>query len=89
MNDKIVTCIHCGSDCTHHRGVSVFMRNEDAEHGVHAVCDNMSVMVDNDITDNPSGRRDGLCIEIECENCLLKSTLKIWQHKGTTHITHE
>lgn len=86
---KIITCPYCGSDDTHHRGVSVFMRDEDAERGVHAVCGNMSVSVDRDLTGNPSGRRDGLCIEIECERCLKKSTLKIWQHKGTTHMAHE
>ncbi|HXU03825.1 MAG TPA: hypothetical protein VN903_22825, partial [Polyangia bacterium] len=35
---------------------------------------------------NPSGRRDGIAIDLWCESCKEGSTLTIAQHKGMTAI---
>ena|SRR5215831_17348720 len=79
-------CPHCGQDYLHQGKVEIFNRDEDAEEGFHVVVKGRSVEVDENLTGNPSLRRQGIKIHMECENCEAEVTLNILQHKGQTHI---
>jgi hypothetical protein len=63
--------------------VEVFCRSDDAPEGVHVKVTG-SVMVDKDMKENPSPRREGVVISFFCENCPGKFELHIVQHKGNT-----
>lgn len=90
-----VKCPKCSAEYTHHRKVDVYFRDsEDSETGVHSTSiRGEKGMKPTSISshglnqkDNPSGRRNGISIEIECEWCNKKSTFSIFQHKGKTLI---
>ena len=68
----------------HHGKIETFDREEDAEKGTHVTINGSSVSIDNNISGNPSKRRDGIKMQVYCEQCDESSTLCIVQHKGLT-----
>lgn len=88
--DDVLACPGCGSENLHHETVLVFSRQEDAENVRRTIvmpdgrC-NVGV-VKNDMSGNPSSRRDGLTIMFWCECCDTKPMLCVAQHKGSTQI---
>ena len=86
----------CGCDNLHQGRIDIYNRAEDKREGQHVrvTCDSLSndvptktrVIVDEDLTGNPSGRRQGLSIQFLCEQCDRIFILDIVQHKGTTYM---
>ena len=84
-----INCQHCNGDSMHHVKIDIFDCDEDK------TCDmNFSLKlktfggkftkpVDNNVV-NPSSRRGGIVIQLQCESCHEISYLKIVQHKGIT-----
>lgn len=82
-----VVCAHCGCESTHQRRVDVWFRDEDDSADVrHVVMERGATTMDADGQGNPSARRDGLTITLECELCGKKTALDVWQHKGSTRV---
>lgn len=81
---RTLLCPSCGNSWTHHTSVTVFDRTEDAEIGRKTVATGAATTVDSDITGNPSGRRNGLVIGFDCENCPTVMEMDVFQHKGQT-----
>lgn len=83
-------CPLCGGNNLHHGAVTVFSRSEDDDNVRRTIVDRNSVTVrdmPNNVSGNPSSRRNGLRIGFECENCdTAELSLDIWQHKGTTYV---
>lgn len=84
--DDALKCYHCGGDNLHQRDVSVFFRREDADVGlvVDVSPDEVHVAHQGDQAANPSDRRDGITIRMDCEFCDKYSFYHIIQHKGFT-----
>jgi hypothetical protein len=98
MTEQCLECPTCGNDNLHQTKVDVFMRTEEGTPRVHARCEQTglwtpgakaSVVVDDDMTGNPSSCRYGLSIEFLCEHCEEsgrgRPVLAIWQRKGCTY----
>lgn len=86
-NSAAVCCPYCDDAYLHHNDVAIYNRaGEDSYHGlaIHAKFD--SVTINDDMAGNPSGRRNGLMIHFECENCSRTSKLALYQHKGVTYL---
>lgn len=83
-NGFLLCCPKCESYYTHHEKIEVFNRSEDEKQGLHVVVENDKVLQGNDITDNPSTRRQGILVHFYCEMCKKLSSLSIIQHKGQT-----
>lgn len=84
--DGGLVCPNCGSDYMHQRSVSVYFRaSEDSELGKFIKCSSDSV---HEISgaNNPSRRRDGLLVQLDCEQCNADPELAILQHKGQTFM---
>ena len=80
-------CPHCGSEYTHHNGVEVFRRDGEDMDGDHLSMDSAGVIrKDEDMSNNPTNRRDGVRIHLWCEQCDFIHDLVVWQHKGQTLI---
>ena len=80
-------CAHCGSECVHHARVTVFNRErEDATRGLRAVIEHQHCQRFADQRGNPSDRRDGIIVELWCEQCSGASELRLAQHKGVTFL---
>ena len=81
-------CPGCGCSNLHHDQVDVYARDsEDSPTGYHAtVTAGAGLRLLNNMTDNPSSRRDGLRVLFWCEQCPALSELTIVQHKGTTYL---
>ena len=86
--DNAIVCAHCKGENTHLRSVETFSRAEDASTGTHVVADiyQGSVIVDADLSLNPSSRRDAVIVYFECEYCDKLTELRIIQHKGNDYI---
>ena len=85
----IPLCPKCGETYTHQGAVHIYNRNaEDALVGRYTFCDgNKTIAVqDGLMADNPSRRRNGLSVEMECEVCGPVGRLTVFQHKGQTLI---
>jgi hypothetical protein len=88
----IPICPKCGENYLHHGSVSIYYRTmEDAVTGVLSVCEgggngDISVSHKAPMDNNPSRRRDGLAIDMECETCGPVGRMTIAQHKGQTLI---
>ena len=84
---EVLLCPSCGFDHLHHGRVEVFEREgEDKEKGVHVLVDRGSAVIDQNMSGNPSSRRDGLRVEFGCEGCSAQLVLTIAQHKGQTYL---
>ncbi len=79
-------CPGCGGSYLHHVKVEVFDRSEDQEDGLHVVVGHQDVQVNEHMNGNPSRRRHGLKIYLECENCECNPVLIVSQHKGQTYV---
>lgn len=85
----IPLCPKCGETYTHQGAVHIYDRNvEDASIGRYLVCSARTVTMAHNtpLVDNPSRRRDGLAIDMECELCGPVGRLTVFQHKGQTLI---
>ena len=84
-----LSCPQCKGDYLHQQTVEYFDRKEDAKTGLHIKLTygiDSNTVVDEDQTNNPSERREGLGINFFCEHCEVEYKLCIAQHKGNTHI---
>ena len=88
-SDGNILCPRCGSGYTHQHEVAVFNRSEDAEEWVCTTVAWRLINQELNTEGNPSRRRQGLRISIECEECGEYSGLNIYQHKGQTFIEWE
>jgi len=79
-------CPACMGTNLSHRQIDVFEREEDCATGLHACITQSTVTVDNSQENNPSPRRNGLRIALQCENCQATPELIVSQHKGRTFI---
>lgn len=82
-------CPDCKESYLHQGKVEVFNRIEDDTHGTHCVVERDEVIVDRDISGNPSSRRQGILISFYCEVCEKVRKLSIVQHKGIALIKWE
>jgi len=76
----------CGCENLHHERVTIFNRTEDEDRVRVAETDGVNCVMsiqDNDKSENPSSRRDGLIINTWCESGC-QERLAIYQHKGAT-----
>jgi hypothetical protein len=83
MRELTLSCPSCGGDYLHHVAVDIHRRpEEDAKtESVRAYGHGEAS------TENPSSRRDGLVIVLECEQCDGLTHLSLEQHKGQTFIS--
>ena len=82
-------CPKCESTYLHHGTISVYFPTEDSPPlGVLSIFSdgNISSLYKAPMDNNPSRRRDGLAIDMECEVCGPVGRLTIAQHKGQTLI---
>ena len=82
-------CPVCGSPHLHQHTVGIYNRCEDETTGTHVEVSGNSVVVDRNLAGNPSGRRQGLSIAFECEECGADSILNVYQHKGHSLMNWE
>lgn len=83
-------CPRCQDTWMHQGQVEVF-HNHTREHkgeGRRVIVSD-AVQVDNDISTNPSYRRQGLRIHFDCERCGPVQGLVVYQHKGETFVEWE
>jgi hypothetical protein len=91
-NSLAILCQHCGSDYTHQKAMFYFDRGDDCkEVDIHYVIEGKtgSARKLNANSGNPSYRRDGIVILIQCEMCSKFSGINISQHKGKTFLMVE
>ena len=87
VEPQALVCPWCDYQFTHQGKVEVFSREEDATIGAHAVIHGGETRVDSHVEDgNPSRRRSGLRVTMECEGCERPFHLCIVQHKGWTLV---
>jgi hypothetical protein len=85
----IPLCPKCGETYLHQSSVHIYTRDtEDALVGPVTFCDGTRTMVtqDGSMDNNPSRRRHGLSVDMDCEVCGPVGRLTIAQHKGQTLI---
>jgi hypothetical protein len=82
----ILKCPSCDWSNLHHVGIEIFEREEDAIVGVHVQVEDKAVRIDDDLTGNPSARRDGMLIRFTCETCDATPILQMSQHKGSKYV---
>lgn len=86
----VAQCAHCKSDYLHHHSVRIFRREqEDSSIGTFisfSPADGVNVLPRTGMKENPSGRRDGIVILCDCEECSKTTYILIWQGKGQTFI---
>jgi len=95
--ERDLTCPRCGLNCLHQDVVEIFNRDEDSELGFHITVDLNAVAMDQDLSGNPSPRRQGMRIVFACEQCDQDGgscvprplSLCISQHKGSTDVWWE
>ena len=80
-------CPNCDSYYLHHKNAEVFNRAEDASVGTHITTGSKGANVDQDISANPSSRRDAISVHFYCEGCSADIRLDIIQHKGVTNLS--
>lgn len=89
-------CPHCGSENLHQEKIEIFNRDEDEKTGLHLRVVGKTAVVDQNMGNNPSPRRQGMTLSFYCEECsdnydddgkrnnITLYTLAIYQHKGVT-----
>lgn len=83
---EVHPCPFCGYMFIHHGKVEVFGRNEDDNSPNHVTIERYNVTVDRSNSGNPSSRREGVRIQLWCEQCKRIHYMEISQHKGVTFI---
>jgi len=87
-DENVMECPSCGGGYLRHNSVEVFVREEDADDGLHVVveCESpKSCKINGEMFGNISGRRGSIRIEFQCETCGEKALLEIVQHKGMVY----
>lgn len=89
--DTRLTCPVCKDEESnlHHSDVNIFNREENAEKGTHVRVQGSKVTINDELTGNPSKRRNGITMKIWCEQCDAESIFAIVQHKGLTMMGWE
>jgi len=85
--EEQIYCAHCGGESTHQRVLLWFRGGEDQERQeVDIIRLGSGHKAIKDVTShhNPSARRDGIMIGIQCESCEEWTALTVVQHKGAT-----
>lgn len=84
MSDELtLSCTGCGCDYLHHIAVDIHKRPKE-----DSATQSVRAYGPGDVsTENPSSRRDGLVIVLECEQCEALTHLSLEQHKGQTFIS--
>lgn len=84
--DRLI-CPVCGGGDMHQNTVEIFNREkEDSDKGTYVKIDKDNVTTSDDAnTNNPSPRRQGMYVHLDCE-CGVKLRLTIGQHKGSTFM---
>jgi len=85
-NEYVIECQHCGHSYIRHYRVDVYEREDDSPGGRHILITQPYTTCNEDMTGNPSWRRHGLRIHLECEACGKTSKIAIHQHKGQTFL---
>jgi hypothetical protein len=96
-DNLILRCPHCDGIYLHQRKVQTFFRSEDEDQtkvSLHSFDEDITTVMTNDLSLNPSYRRHGLRISFTCENCTTPEghslpdigDLCIYQHKGQTFV---
>jgi predicted GIY-YIG superfamily endonuclease len=64
-------CPVCQNDFLHQQDIEIFVRGEDQSEGLHVLVDftNDKVFADKSMRNNPSSRRQGLRVYLQCESC--------------------
>jgi hypothetical protein len=86
-NSDNVKCPVCGMGSMHQHDVKVYYRHREdgPTNRIAVVATTVAFNVVED-EENPSLRRDGLAIKMECEGCRSELELAVWQHKGGTYL---
>jgi hypothetical protein len=82
-------CPNCGDTYLHQGAVHIFTRDlEDASTGTLVMSEGFGATIESKalMANNPSRRRDGLAIDMDCESCGPVGRLTVYQHKGETLI---
>ena len=81
-------CPNCGGANLHHRSVEIYTRKEDQTPYQKVLVEpDDTIVVGKAASGNPSNRRDGIVVHLDCENCGPVAPLLIAQHKGETHLS--
>ena len=88
---ETLTCAGCGGEWLHHFRIEVYQRVTEDGAGLRCTIDDdgTSKWRRDDMTNNPSSRRDGVRIILRCELCDAITALTIRQHKGQTILAKE
>ena len=102
IDQDVLACPNCspneatGDDFLHHFAVTVYRRSEEDAPTEEINIEDAAPCYQREpdawpppAMGNPSWRRDGIRIWLECELCNGVSCLCIWQHKGHTFIDME
>lgn len=105
IDEGRLVCPNCGGSYLHQGGIDWYTReSEEDTYGFHfrhhkagfiqPITPRPNILIDHDMSCNPSERRDGLRIYFECEDCSaaknnFKKKLVIFQHKGQTFVEWE
>jgi DNA-directed RNA polymerase subunit M/transcription elongation factor TFIIS len=85
--DDSLSCPYCGNGYMHHKDVVIYNREkEDSNQGLAVQVTPEAVTTSDDLSGNPSARRNGVIIHFECENCSNRYELALHQHKGVTYL---
>jgi hypothetical protein len=88
-HESVLQCM-CGGNNLHHYGVTVFDRDDDSStvrvtNVTHT--GTSSEVVPNELSGNPSARRDAVVVRFWCEHCGHEYGMQIVQHKGCTYLS--
>jgi hypothetical protein len=84
---EALSCKHCGYEYTHFSSVQIFDRGEDEKKGMNLTFEmrhGSEIMINQSMLNNPSPRRQGMSINVECEICGKITSTVFIQHKGQT-----
>ena len=84
-----VVCPTCGGSYSHQGAVTVYDRAEDESKTQVTEIDDgriWSQPIGSKHTNNPSRRRNGVRIVIDCESGCPSRDLVVYQHKGSTYV---
>lgn len=85
-----LSCPVCNENYLHQGAVTVYSRGQDSETVVATRIAEFRGIHSSTVLDvksrNPSLRRDGLRIEMECEHCGEIGDMLVYQHKGCTFL---
>jgi hypothetical protein len=87
---KVLLCPYCNGHYLHHLALEWYSRSggEDSETGIHILTsEHAGLLLDGNMTENPSTRRGGFRVGFYCELCGARFSLEFAQHKGQTLIT--